>query len=506
MSAPTVDLGMMHGGLRLPAEKQASTAAPILEIPVPGVLVVPLEQHVGAPSRPIVAIGDTVLRGQVIAAANTAVGVPVHAPSSGRVVGIEDRPVARRHGDAAPCIVIECDGKDRACTTTRHDDYLAMPPSDLLSHILEGGIVGLGGAVFPTAQKLMQAKTSEVECLILNGVECEPCISCDDMLMRENPAQVVGGARILMHALQVETCYIAVESDKPEAISRMAEALDDIDDKRIVLKQVPTIYPSGAEDQLVQMLVRREVPSGGLPTDVGCLVQNVGTAAAVHDWVVEGNPLISRVTTVTGDGIASPVNVRARFGTTAAQIIKATGGYREQPRYLVFGGPMTGKAVTTDDVPLDKSANCILALADLPSSGPTLPCIRCGDCAAVCPVQLLPQQLTWYARADDEAKLREFGLVDCIECGCCDLVCPSHIPLTAEFRRAKHRMRELADEKARAERAKRRYEARNERLAREQSERETELARQKASARAAGPDAIADILARKRGQRKDGAE
>ena len=506
MSAPTVDLGTMHGGLRLPAEKHASTSVPILEIPVPDMLVVPLEQHVGAPSRPAVAVGDAVLRGQVIAAADGVVGVPVHAPSSGRVAAIEARPVARRRGDAAPCIVIECDGEDRACPTIRHNDFLAMPPSDLLSHILDGGIVGLGGAVFPTAQKLMQARTSGVECLILNGVECEPCISCDDMLMRENAAQVVGGARVLMHALQIDTCYIAVESDKPDAIKRLAEALNQVNDDRIILKQVPAIYPSGAEDQLVQLVVRREVPSGGLPTDVGCLVQNVGTAAAVYDWVVEGNPLISRVTTITGDGIASPVNVRARIGTTAAQIIEAAGGYRGEPQYLVFGGPMTGKSVTTDDVPLDKSANCILALADLPSPGPTMPCIRCGDCAAVCPVQLLPQQLDWYARADDEAKLREFGLVDCIECGCCDLVCPSHIPLTAGFRKAKHRIRELADEKARAELAKRRFEARNERLAREQSEREAELARQKASARAAGPDAIADILARKRGQRKDGPE
>jgi electron transport complex protein RnfC len=309
-----------------------------------------------------------------------------------------------------------------------------------------------------------------------------------------------------MHALQIETCYIAVESDKPVAIKRLAEVLDKVADDRIVLKALPTIYPSGAEDQLVQLVIRREVPSGGLPSDVGCLVQNVGTAVAVYDWIVEGRPLISRVTTVTGDGIASPVNVRARIGTSAADIISAAGGYRGEPRYLVFGGPMTGKSVTTDDVPLDKSGNCILALSELPSTGPAMPCIRCGDCAAVCPVQLLPQQLAWYARADDETRLREFGLIDCIECGCCDLVCPSHIPLTLEFRGAKRRIRELADEKARAELARRRFDARNERLAREQRERETELARQKESARAAGPDAIAAILERKRRERQDGQQ
>jgi electron transport complex protein RnfC len=506
MTAPTVDLGKMHGGLRLPGKKRAATSQPILEVPLPAQLIVPLEQHAGAPAQPIVACGDTVLKGEVIAAAGDTVGVPVHAPSSGTVIAIEPRPVARRHGDEAPCIVIDCDGDDTATVISHDGDYLAMQPSDLLKRILDGGIAGLGGAVFPTAQKLMQARTVSARYLILNGVECEPFISCDDVLMRERAAQVVGGAQILMHALQVETCYIAVESDKPEAIERLADALSRSGDDRIGLKQVPTIYPSGAEDQLVQLLVRREVPSGGLPTDVGCLVQNVGTAAAVYDWIVDGVPLLSRVTTVTGDGVASPVNVRARIGTPAEDIIRAAGGYRGEPRYLVFGGPMTGRSVTTDAVPLDKSANCILALSDAPAAGPATPCIRCGDCAAVCPVRLLPQQLAWYARAGDEAKLREFGLIDCIECGCCDLVCPSHIALTSEFRKAKARLRELDDEQARAERARRRFETRNERLAREQQQREAELARQKASARAAGPGAIAEILARKRRDQQDEAQ
>ena len=202
---------------------------------------------------------------------------------------------------------------------------------------------------------------------------------------------------------------------------------------------MPTIYPSGGEDQLVQLVMNVEVPSGGLPTDVGCVVQNVGTAAAVHDWITNGEPLISRVTTVTGDGVDAPVNVRARIGTTIADVIRSVGGYRGDPQHLVIGGPMTGKSVTTDEVPLVKASNCVLVLSRSPSSGDELPCIRCGDCAAVCPVRLQPQQLFWYANADDEVKLREFGLTDCIECGCCDLVCPSHIPLTADFRKAKGR-------------------------------------------------------------------
>ncbi|MEJ2258738.1 MAG: electron transport complex subunit RsxC [Woeseiaceae bacterium] len=505
MSAPTFDLGKLHGGLRLDGHKAESTAAPILEVPVPDQLVLPIQQHAGVPAQPIVDVGERVLKGQVVAEPDGEMGVPVHASSSGKVVAIERWPVIRRYGDAAPCIVIACDGEDEAAPAERGHDFRSSEPADLLLQILDGGIVGLGGAVFPTAQKLMQGRTSGVGYLLLNGVECEPYISCDDVLMRERAAEIVSGAQVLMHALQAGTCYLAVESDKPEAIQRLSEVLAEADDDRIVLKKVPTIYPSGGEDQLIQLVMNREVPSGGLPTDVGCLVQNVGTAAAVHDWIVEGQPLISRVTTITGDGVASPVNVRARIGTTVADAIEAAGGYKGEPRHLVIGGPMTGKSITTDEVPLVKASNCVLVLAKTPATGTPLPCIRCGECAAVCPTQLLPQQLYWYACADDEQKLRDFGLIDCIECGCCDLVCPSHIPLTADFRTAKARIRELADEKARAERARRRFEARNDRLEREQQERDDELARQKETARKAGPDAIAEILARKRRDDEDDA-
>ena len=504
MSAPTYDLGKLHGGLRLDAEKAASTSQEIQDIPVPAQLVLPLTQHVGDPAQPIVGIGEQVLKGQLLADPDGTLGAPVHASSSGKVVAIEPWPVVRRRGEPAPCIVIETDGTDRAIERAEVEaDFTTLDPAALLTKILQGGIVGLGGAVFPTAQKLMQARTCETEYLILNGVECEPYISCDDVLMRERAAEVVGGAQILMHALRLEACFIVVESDKPEAIHALGDVLGDIADQRIVLKQVPTIYPSGGEDQLVQLVTNREVPSGGLPTDVGCLVQNVGTAAAIHDWVIGNEPLISRVTTVTGDGVRQPMNVRARIGTTVADIINFTGGYNERAELLIMGGPMTGKSMTTDRVPLVKASNCILVTSEPPAIGPELPCIRCGDCAAVCPVQLLPQQLFRYACADNEAKLRDFGLTDCIECGCCDLVCPSHIPLTADFRVAKGRIRELADEKARAERARRRFEARNERLAREQQQREQELAEQKASAKKAGPDAIAEILKRRQQQNED---
>lgn len=506
MSAPTYDLGKLHGGLRLPGHKSESAANPIKEIPIPAQLVLPIEQHVGEPAQPVVGVGDRVQKGQLVAEPDGEMGAPIHASSSGTVVAIERWPVSRRHGDKAPCIVIECDGLDEAFADGATEDYRSLAPADLLLRILDGGIVGLGGAVFPTAQKLMQARTCDTEFLILNGVECEPYISCDDVLMRERAHAILSGAQVLMHALQINACYVAVESDKPEAIARLGECLGELGDERITLKQVPTIYPSGGEDQLVQLVTNREVPSGGLPTDVGCLVQNVGTAAAVHDWVLCNEPLISRVTTVTGDGVASPINVRARIGTRIEEIVEYAGGYTESARHLIIGGPMTGKSVTTDEVPLVKATNCILVVSESPHVGDELACIRCGDCAAVCPVQLLPQQLFWYACADDEKKLREFGLTDCIECGCCDLVCPSHIPLTADFRIAKGRIRELADEKSRAERARHRFEARNVRLERESQERETELARQKESAKAAGPAAIAEILKRKQQRKEDDAE
>jgi electron transport complex protein RnfC len=503
VSAPTYDLGKLHGGLRLPAEKQASTSSAIVSIPVPETLVLPLAQHAGDPAQPVVSIGERVLRGQQIARPEGALGSPIHASSSGTIAAIEPWPVHDRHGGNAPCIVIECDGRDRAIDPGDGTAGIDLAPDALLRRILDGGIVGLGGAVFPTSQKLVQANTSRLEYLILNGVECEPYISCDDMLMREHAFEVIGGAQILMDALGGDACYVAVESDKPEAIRQLGEALAELGDDRFALKQVPTVYPSGGEDQLVQLVTNREVPSGGLPTDVGCLVQNVGTSAAIHDWIVNGEPLLSRITTVTGEGIARPVNVRARLGTTIADIVAYTGGYTDRAKQLIIGGPMTGKSVTTDRVPVVKATNCVLVLAEPPTAAAEMPCIRCGDCAAVCPIQLLPQQLFWYACADDESKLRDYGLVDCIECGCCDLVCPSHIPLTYDFRMAKARIRELADEKARAERARARFEARTERLQREEDERKEQLDRQKTAAKQAGPDAIAEILERKRREEED---
>jgi len=497
MSAPTFDLGKLHGGLRLPGNKDISTATNIQRMPLPAQLILPLTQHVGDQAQPIVAIGETVLKGQMIAEPYGSLSAPVHAPTSGTIVAIEPWPVSRRSGEKAPCIVLECDGRDEAIENAGPtDSYQSMSANTLLKEISRGGIVGLGGAVFPTAQKLMQAITAPLDQLILNGVECEPYISCDDMLMREHADDILQGALILMHALQVGKCFIAIESDKPDALRSMGAALSAIDDDRLILKQVPTIYPSGGEDQLVQLVTNREVPSGGLPTDIGCVVQNVGTAAAIHRWIVHGEPLISRVTTISGDGIKTPMNVVSPIGTTVADVVAFAGGYVDGADQLIIGGQMTGKSVTTDDVPLVKATNCVLVLSGIHSPDEERPCIRCGECAAVCPVQLQPQQLFWYACADNEKQLRAHGLTDCIECGCCDLVCPSHIPLTADFRTAKGRIQELADEKARAERARQRFESRNDRLDAEKQRRDQQLQQQKSAVQKIGPQAIQDILDR----------
>ena len=251
--APTYDLGKLHGGLRLPADKEESTSGPLQIAPVPEQLILPINQHVGEPAQPLVGIGERVLKGQLIAEAEGTLSAPVHASSSGKIVAIEPWPVSRRNGDPAPCIVIETDGRDEAIDTAEIViDYQSLDPASLLDKILQGGIVGLGGAVFPTAQKLMQATTTELDYLILNGVECEPYISCDDMLMQTCAEEVLRGSQVLMHALSLEQCYIVVESDKPKAIAALVDALNVLRDERIVLKQVPTIYPSGAEDQLVQ--------------------------------------------------------------------------------------------------------------------------------------------------------------------------------------------------------------------------------------------------------------
>ena len=427
----------LSGGILLPANKTTSTAGPIHRGFVPTKLVLALRQHRGNPAVPVVAVGERVLKGQAVATAGEAPSAAVHAGSSGWVRAIEERPVLGGHGvQPSLCIVIETDGRDERVPAGAAPAW----PGDVVAQraaIRAGGIVGLGGAVYPTADKL--ATPVPVETLIVNGAECEPYISCDDMLMRENAAEIVSGTLLLADVLAAPRAIIAIERDKPQAMEAIEIAAHAANDSRLKLAEVPTIYPAGGEKQLVELLTGEEVPSGRYPGEFGYVCQNVGTAYAVQRLRAEREPLVARVVTVTGGGVKKPQNIEAPIGTPIAELIAHCGGYNEGVTRLIAGGSMMGYALPDDETPITKATNCIIAaLADeVRTDMHEWPCIRCGDCAMVCPSRLLPQDLLVAAISSDFASLHTLGLQDCIECGCCDVICPSQILLTERFRIAK---------------------------------------------------------------------
>jgi electron transport complex protein RnfC len=427
---------------------------------------VALDQGSGAPSLPVVAAGDLVRLGSLVARPGAPDSVSLHSPVSGRVRAIERRALA--HGDGL-CIVIENDGSDRLDRTVRPVEWSALEGPELLERLREAGIAGLGGAAFPAGAKLAAARAAGVSMLLLNGAECEPWICCDDALMRERATDVVLGAQVMLAASGADACVVAIEDDKPEAVATMTAAVDAAGDARIAVSALPAVYPLGAERQLIDVVTGREVPHDRLPPAIGVVCQNVGTAAAVARWVRTGWPAITRILTVTGSGVAEPANVEARIGTTVAELVAACGGYCDEPLSLIAGGAMTGRALGTDAVPVTKGLACVVAAtaADLSPRGPERPCIRCGDCSAACPAYLLPQQLHRAALVDDEAGFARFGLADCIECGCCDYVCPSRIPLVERFRDAKARRLERDHDRRRAEEARARHDRHQRRLAAE---------------------------------------
>lgn len=463
-----------RGGLKLETHKRRSTMRPLRPAPIPELFVLPLNQHAGQPARPIVAPGDRVARGQPIAEPVGDISAWLHAPASGVVRAIEQRasPTVR---DGSLCIVLENDGADR--TFDAHPALATdADPQAIRDHIARGGIVGLGGAIFPTGAKLMRATNKNLQ-LIVNGAECEPWISCDDTLIRERAHEVLAGAAILCRALQAEHCTIAVEDDMFEAADALREAAKRAANAPTIV-EVPSVYPAGGERQLIAALTGLEVPSGGLPQDIGVVCQNVGTAAAIARWVRDGEPLIRRVVTVTGSAIQHPANLEAYIGTPMSALIAECGGYRNPPLQLIMGGTMMGLALSDDSMPVVKGTNCIVAAtgADLQPPGPEMPCIRCGSCAEVCPAFLLPQELHRFVLAEELDNLDRYGLLDCIECGCCDYVCPSQIPLVERFRIAKPELRRHMTTRAMAPLAKSSFEAREARLARLENERRAKLA------------------------------
>jgi len=464
-------------GLALETHKQRALTSTILVLPPPGTAVLSLEQGFsGAVVEPVVAVGAEVAVGTPVAQPHDERATTLHSPVSGRVTAIEPRPAATVTGTAT-CIVIESDGRDRRDPAWRASaDVESLSSAELVARLRAAGIAGLGGAAFPTATKLEAARARGARRLLLNGAECEPWICCDDALMREQAQDILHGARLMMRALEADSCVIAIEDDKPDAIAAVRAAIAATGPASgFAVQVVPAIYPQGAERQLATAVTGAEVPTAGLPADIGITCQNVATAMSVARWAREGEPCIARVVTVTGSGVAGPRNVLARIGTPLATLVDAAGGYCDTPLRLIAGGNMTGRALGSDDAGLSKAINCILVAtaADLQPrlTAVELPCIRCGDCAAVCPVALLPQQLHRAALADDEAGLLAHGLWDCIDCGCCDFVCPSQIPLAHRFRIARRSLREREDTRRKAAEARERHE-RHERRVREAAEAE----------------------------------
>jgi Na+-translocating ferredoxin:NAD+ oxidoreductase subunit C len=482
-----------HGGVHLPDEKALSNAAPSVAAPLPAQLIVPVQQHIGAPAEPLVAVGDHVQKGQPLAKAQGYVSAPVHAPSSGTVVAIELRKLPHPSGLCAPCVVIDTDGEDTwAELPPPLPDFEQRDPVELRERIRQSGIVGMGGASFPSSVKLNPGPDQPIHTLVINGAECEPYITCDDRLMRERAADIVDGIRIMLHILGTGRCLVGIEDNKPEAIAAMRAAAQRDPTGRIEVVQIPTLYPSGGEKQLIKILTGKEVPSHGIPAQIGMVCQNVGTACAIADAVLRGQPLIERYVTVTGRAVAKPQNYRVRIGTPAAVLVGASGGFVGELEKLVVGGPMMGFRIDDDAVPITKAANCILALtpAESPDPGVPQPCIRCGRCAEVCPANLLPQQLYWHARAKDLDKVQDYNLFDCIECGCCAIVCPSHIPLVQYYRYAKTESWAREREKRASEHARERHAAKEARLERIERERKAKMRpKQAAVAPAAGADA-----------------
>ncbi|HEY0941756.1 MAG TPA: electron transport complex subunit RsxC [Steroidobacter sp.] len=469
----------LPGGLRLDAHKERSTKQPIRAASPSERHVIPLDQHAGAPARPLVKAGERVRMYQPIAQPAPGISAWLHAPVSGEVIAIEPRPAPHRLGAPTLSLVIANDGRDEPFENAAAVvSFEQISPTEACEHIARGGIVGLGGAAFPTANKLESSLCEDGPRLLLNGAECEPYISCDEMLMRERAEDIVFGARALLHALCAPSCTIAIEAGVPEAHEALRRALDKAADSRIRIKIVPAIYPAGGERQLIASVFGVEVPYDGLPADIGIVCQNVGTAAAVARWIRDRQPLISRIVTVTGDGVSAPANLETRIGTPFASLIGDCGGYTERMSRLIMGGSMMGASLPHDDMPVVKATNCIVAASalDLQPRGPEMPCIRCGACSYVCPAFLLPQQLHWYLHPYDGTQLDRHGLLDCIECGCCDYVCPSQIPLAERFREGKPLLVRELDAKRSADTARAHFYARNERLARLEAEHRAKLA------------------------------
>ncbi len=470
-----------RGGVHPEGRKESTSGKAISKMPLPARLYVPLQQHIGAPAEPEVAVGDQVAKGQRLARNQGMVSAPVHAPTSGTVADITLHPAPHPSGLPVRTVIIEPDGEDREADNVAEFDPFSLSPAEIANRVGMAGIVGMGGATFPSAVKLRLSKRSRIHTLILNGGECEPYLTCDDRLMREKPAAIVEGAQIILRAIEAERAYLVVEDNKPEAIQALREAGEGLENIQVV--PVPARYPMGSEKHMIQTVIGREVPAGGLGSDIGVLVHNMGTAHAVTQAVRHNRPLISRVVTVGGGAVRQPQNVEVLIGTPLKDVIDFCGGLSETPARLLMGGPMMGQIMPSLEVPVVKGTSGIIALTRSEvAARETTPCIRCGACERACPNGLLPMQMAAHAKAGNLEKVQEFGLVDCVACGCCSYVCPAHIPLVQYFNYAKGELTAREQARHKAQENKKLMELRNERLEREARQKAEAAAKRKAEA------------------------
>jgi electron transport complex protein RnfC len=465
----------LPGGIHPDDQKTLSNQTPIQSLPLPKIFILPLKQHIGQAAVPEVSVGESVGKGQRLASASGYISAHVHAPTSGKIIAMEDRAVPHPSGLLAPCLVLEADGEERWQQPPQFCQFWeSQPPSVLRQRIRDAGIVGLGGAAFPTSVKVNAS--SPIHTVMVNAAECEPYITCDDRFLREQPEALLRGMAVLQKLLQPQQFLLGIEDNKPEALAALRQAFASAEFSHLPLKiqVVPTVYPAGGEKQLIYQLTGKEVPSGQHASSLGILGLNVATVAAIAEAVLWQKPLLSRVVTVSG-AVKQPGNFEVLLGTPFAEVIAAAGGALPGQQRVIMGGPLNGFAVESTAVPVVKGTNCILLLPEK-SAAPELPCIRCGACMEVCPAKLLPQQLYWHARARDLEAAKENRLFDCIECGACAYVCPSHIPLVQYYRAAKQELTQQYRDKQQAQVAKARFEFRSARLAQEKAEREAKLA------------------------------